>query len=180
MWLIALCAAISLIVISSIICIVKRNKPTHILRTIKRIPYQLVPFVLSMFVMIVALSQNGVTAAIGNLLGEDLPILKYGVTSFIAANLINNIPMSILFSSIISTISGDAAFSAVFATIIGSNLGALFTPIGALAGIMWSGLLNGQGIKFGYKDFLKLGVTVALPALAASLLGLWAAIYIFA
>jgi arsenical pump membrane protein len=180
MWLIALCAAISLMVISSIICIVKRRKPTHILGTIKRIPYQLVPFVLSMFVMIVALSQNGVTAAIGNLLGDDWTILKYGVTSFVAANLINNIPMSILFSSIISTISGNAAYSAVFATIIGSNLGALFTPIGALAGIMWSGLLNGQGIKFGYKDFLKLGTTVALPALAAALLGLYTAISLFA
>jgi arsenical pump membrane protein len=180
MWLVALCAAVSLMVISVIISLVRKNKLTHILHTVKRIPYQLVPFVLSMFVMIVALEQNGVTAAIGNLLGEDLPILKYGITSFVAANLINNIPMSILFSSIIQTVGGNAAYSSVFATIIGSNLGAIFTPVGALAGIMWTSILNEHGLKFGYKDFLKMGVTIALPTLAASLLGLWLAITLFA
>jgi arsenical pump membrane protein len=179
MWLVALCAAVSLMVISTIISLVRKNKFTHILHTIKRIPYQLVPFVLSMFVMIVALEQNGVTAAIGNLLGEDLPILKYGITSFITANLINNIPMSILFSSIIQTVGGNAAYASVFATIIGSNLGAIFTPVGALAGIMWSSILNEHGLKFGYKDFLKMGVTITLPTLAASLGGLWLAITLF-
>jgi arsenical pump membrane protein len=180
MWLVALCAAISLMVISTIITLVRKNKFTHIVHTIKRIPYQLIPFVLSMFVMIVALEQNGVTAAIGNLLGEDLPILKYGITSFVAANLINNIPMSILFSSIIQTVGGNAAYPAVFATIIGSNMGAIFTPVGALAGIMWSSILNEHGLKFGYKEFLKMGVTIALPTLAASLLGLWLSLTIFA
>jgi arsenical pump membrane protein len=179
MWIVALCAAVSLMVISTIISLVRRNKFTHILHTVKRIPYQLIPFVLSMFVMIVALEQNGVTAAIGNLLGEDLPILKYGITSFVAANLINNIPMSILFSSIIQTVGGNVAFSAVFATIIGSNLGAIFTPVGALAGIMWSSILNEHGLKFGYKDFLKMGITIALPTLAAALAGLWLSLTLF-
>lgn len=50
--------------------------------------------------------------------------------------------------------------SAVFATIIGSN-------IGALAGIMRSNILNKHGVKFGYLDFLKIGVTVAIPTLIA-------------
>lgn len=61
----------------------------------------------------------------------------------------------------------------MFATIIGSNLGALFTPIGALAGIMWSNILNKHGVKFGYFDFLKIGVAVATPTLATALGSLW-------
>ena len=45
----------------------------------------------------------------------------------------------------------------------------LITLIGALAGIMWSSILKTHGLKFGYTDFLKIGVTVALPALLVAL-----------
>jgi Na+/H+ antiporter NhaD/arsenite permease-like protein len=37
---------------------------------------------------------------------------------------------------------------------------------------MFSSLLARQGVRFGYLDFLKLGVTVAIPTLCAALLGL--------
>jgi arsenical pump membrane protein len=167
---VAFFSAVSLALCSCIISLVRKQRPTVLLNTVKRLPYQLIPFVLSMFVMISALSQNGVTAAIATVLGTNFSVWKYGVTSFFAANLINNIPMSILFSSVIE--AGGAGVKAVLATVIGSNLGALFTPIGALAGIMWSSMLNASGVKFGYKDFLKLGVTVALPTLVAALGGL--------
>lgn len=169
MWIVSACAVGSLFVISSVIAIVRRKRPAAMLGCIKRAPYQLIPFVLSMFVLIVGLNENGVTAAIGNLFGSNLPVLKYGTTSFLASNLINNIPMSVLFSSIIQSSGGAAGMSGVFATIIGSNLGALFTPIGALAGIMWSNILNKHEVKFRYIDFLKIGVVVAIPTLAAAL-----------
>jgi arsenical pump membrane protein len=74
----------------------------------------------------------------------------------------------------------SASYPAVFATIIGSNMGALFTPVGALAGIMWSSILNRHGLKFGYKNFLKMGVTIAIPTLITALLGLWLSLTIFA
>lgn len=172
MWLVSLCAVGSLFVITGIIYIVRRQKPAALLGCLKRAPYQLVPFVISMFVLIVVLDEQGVTTALGKLLGGSLPILKYGTASFLAANLINNIPMSVLFSSIIQS-GGAVSLPAVFATIIGSNLGALFTPIGALAGIMWSNILNKHDVKFGYVDFLKIGITVAIPALMAALGSLW-------
>ena len=35
--------------------------------------------------------------------------------------------------------------------------------IGALAGIMWSSILREHNLKFGYLDFLKIGVAVATP-----------------
>lgn len=173
MWLVSICAVASLFLISGVIAIVRRKKPAAMLGCIRRAPYQLIPFVLSMFVLIVVLNEQGVTASIGNLFGDSLPILKYGTTSFLASNLINNIPMSMLFSSIIESTGGAAGIPAVFATIIGSNLGALFTPIGALAGIMWSNILNKHDVKFHYLDFLKIGVTVAIPTLVAALGFLW-------
>ncbi len=172
MWLVAVCSAGSLILCVLIASAIKKRKPVELVGVAKRTPYQLVPFVLSMFVMIVALDGKGVCAAIADFFGAQQPILVYGATSFLSANLINNIPMSVLFSSIISNM-GDGAMKAVFATVIGSNLGAYLTPIGALAGIMWSSILNSQGIKFSYLDFLKMGVFVAVPALFAALGGLY-------
>lgn len=171
MWIVSIIAVGSLCISSIIISIVRKEKPQYLVGCLKRLPYQLVPFVLSMFIMIIALSDKGVTNAIGNLLGEKLPILTYGLTSFLSANLINNIPMSVLFSSIIS--SSNVGLGGIFATIVGSNLGAIFTPIGALAGLMWSKILNEHNIKFGYLDFLKIGVIVTLPSLFAALGGLF-------
>lgn len=179
MWIVSVCAMGSLFLFNAIIFIIRRNKPTALLGCVKRAPYQLIPFVLSMFVIIVVLDNSGATKIIGNILGADLPILKYGITSFFTANLINNIPMSVLFSAIISSTDGAAGLSAVFATIIGSNLGALLTPIGALAGIMWGSLINNHDVRFGYVDFIKTGVLVAIPTLFASLGGLWLAVTLF-
>ncbi len=173
MWIVSACAAASLFLFSAAIAVVRKKKPVALTGCLKRAPYQLIPFVLSMFVIIVVLGDTGVTQKIGAAMGSKLPILKYGVASFFASNLINNIPMSVLFSSILQ--SSEAGLPAVFATVIGSNVGAFFTPIGALAGIMWGSIIAGQNIKFGYREFLMMGVRVAVPTLLASLGGLWLA-----
>lgn len=170
MWIISLCAVVSLFVISGVTYIVRRKKPTHLINSVKRAPWQLVPFVLSMFVMIAVLGQKGAVSALGKFIGTDFAVWKYGAASFVASNLINNIPMSVLFSAVID--EAGAGVGAVFAAIIGSNLGACFTPLGALAGIMFGSILSRQGIKFGYLQFLKMGVAVAIPALLAALGGL--------
>ena len=167
MWLISACAVGSLVIFNGVIALIRKRKPSELWGCIKRIPYELVPFLLSMFVMIVILSEDGVTAQIANLLGNDLSILKYGTTSFLTANIINNIPMSVLFSSIIS--SSESGVGAIYATIIGSNISAFFTPIGALAGIMWSSILSEHGYKFSYLSFLKMGICIAVPTLFAAL-----------
>ena len=165
MWLVSLSAALSLFVWTLIISLVRKSRPTTLINCLKRAPWELIPFILSMFVMVEALNVNGVTQGIYGLLGDSYSVWKYGITSFLACNLINNIPMSVLYSSILAR-CGEAA---VYATVVGSNLGACLTPIGALAGIMWSSILKDHGLKFGYLDFLKIGVTVAIPSLLAAL-----------
>ncbi len=173
MWIVSL-AALGLLVLGALghaLC--KKRRPRELLSCAKRLPYSLVPFVLSMYVIVVGLGEHGVTTLLADLFGTGMPIVKYGVSSFFAANLINNIPMSELFASIIASAPAAVARKAMFATVIGSNLGAFFTPIGALAGVMWSSILQKNGLKFGYADFLRIGVCVALPALAAALFGLF-------
>lgn len=166
MWLVSLISAVSLLCISTAITLYRKTHSHTLTACLKRAPWELIPFILSMFVLVEALNVNGVTEAIWHLMSKNTSVWEYGITSFFAANLINNIPMSVLYSSILQS---TAPISAVMATVIGSNLGACLTPIGALAGIMWCSILKKHGLKFGYLDFLKIGVTVAVPALTAAL-----------
>ena len=166
MWLVALVSALSLLTFTIIISFVRREAPVHTVASLKRAPWELIPFIISMFVVVESLHVNGVTDHIFHLLDTSAPIWSYGMTSFFAANLINNIPMSVLYSAILSGGAGEAA---VYATVVGSNLGACLSPIGALAGIMWSSILKKHDLKFGYFDFLKIGITIAIPALIAAL-----------
>lgn len=177
MWIVSLSAAVCLFVAIGISSLARKQKPIELVKCLKRAPWQLIPFVLSMFVLIIGLAQNGVTEGLAKVLGEgEATVFKYGYSSFLVANVINNIPMSVLFSSIIESVSAEFAMPAVYAAIIGSNVGAFLTPIGALAGIMWSSILKEHGLKFGYTSFLKIGVTVAIPAISAALVILWALI----
>ncbi len=170
MWLVALCSALVLFLAVLISSLLQRRKPKELAHCILRAPWQLIPFVLSMFVMIIALGENGVTGGICSFLGEKHTVFSYGAASFLFANIINNIPMSVLFSSVIESVAVEStSLEAMFATVVGSNIGAFLTPIGALAGIMWSSILNDHGIKFGYFDFLKIGICTSIPTLAAAL-----------
>jgi arsenical pump membrane protein len=140
-------------------------------RTVKRVPYDVVPFILSMFAFVLALNKYGVSANIASWLDGEPTILKYGVASFLTCDLINNIPMSVLFASIAS--SGGYNLGAVYATIAGSNLGALLTPIGALAGIMWLSILHKDGIKLSFGKFVCYGAPIAVASMATAIGGLY-------
>ncbi len=171
MWLISFCAAMSLTIFALFYFAFKNKKAEPLIRCYRRAPYELVPFLLSMFVMIIALENCGATEKIATLLAGGNAVLSYGITSFLSANLINNIPMSVLFSSVLQSPAG-AGIGGMFSAVIGSNIGAYLTPVGALAGIMFSSILKEHDVKFGYLQFLKMGIFVAVPALFAALGGL--------
>lgn len=172
MWAAALVFATVLLGVVLCICFAKKRKPEEIKKTLKRAPWQLVPFVLSMFTVILSLKANGVTEELGKLLGNRGVISKYGAFSYLSANLINNIPMTVLFCPVMNSLSGIELSRAVYATIIGSNIGAYLTPVGALAGIMWTETLKKHEVKLRYRDFVKYGTVIGVPTLFGALITL--------
>ena len=162
-WIICVSLFVVEFLITVIYLVVKRRGAGFILSVIKRAPYELIPFILSMFVIVSSLKSSGATEILKSFLDGFDEIFSYGISSFLCSNLINNIPMSVLFSTV--TVSAKSTY----ATIIGSNLGAIFTPVGALAGIMWSGLLKKNGIKFSFKNFIVYGAAVSVPSLITCL-----------
>ena len=175
MWIVTLMFALSLSIVLIVYTVIFKDiKPiTHVY---KRLPYTLCFFVLSMYIIVLSLDYHGISSYIANYIdslssSKIITALIYGSSSTIADNLINNIPMSLGFASILNqaTINKEVA---IFASIIGSNIGAYVTPIGALAGIMWMRILKEENVKFGFKDFIKYCSIVAIPTLAAALIGL--------
>ncbi len=168
-WAVMLGLSLSLFALVSAI---GRDK-TYILDVAKRLPYNLIPFVLSMFVLVLSLRQSGVVSYLQQTLDALSPNpwaegYAYCLSSIIFDNLINNIPMSILYSSILE---GKSAL-AIYATIIGSNIGAYLTPIGALAGIMWMSILKKHGVDYSFFSFVRYGLILVPLALGFSTLGL--------
>jgi arsenical pump membrane protein len=172
MWLIAAfsCLSLYLVVIPELLWRHRTLSPvTH---SLLRAPFDVIPFVLSMFVLVMGLEDVGVTSRLSAFLLGEGEILRVGVGSFLAANLVNNIPMSVLFSSVVSPVGGALHPGALYAAVIGSNIGAFFTPLGALAGIMWMALLKQHHVKLSFGKFVALGALISIPTLLASLAGL--------
>lgn len=169
MWIVALISASSLLAFMLVYSLVKKTGIAHVGHSLKRLPYQLIPFFLSMFVIVVALNYQGISAKLAEALGSNHVVWVYGYASFAASNLINNIPMSILFANLTSSLTGPSFYQGVYASIIGSNIGAFLTPIGALAGIMFSGLVNDNGVRFTFLDFIKYGFVVSVPVITVCL-----------
>ena len=170
MWIICILCATSLFISISSSHIIRHKSFKSLKRTFLRLPYDLIPFILSMFIIVLALQKQGITDYIYSFLGNNSIILKYGFSSFAMSNLINNIPMSVLFSKVINFTDPLSLNQAIYSTIIGSNIGAFLTPIGALAGIMFTDLVRRQEVKYSFVSFIKYGLIIAIPTLLVALL----------
>lgn len=172
MWFITLCFAVSLFAMNGIYSLIKKQKSDILSRCLERAPWELIPFVISMFIFVMCFDKCNLTGVIENILGNEQVVFRYGVVSFVVANLVNNIPMSVLFSSVVTALDPQALLDGVYASIVGSNIGAFFTPIGALAGIMWSGILKKNDVKMSFLTYIKYGTIISVPTLLLSLAGL--------
>ncbi len=171
MWFICLISAVSLTIFDLIYDAARFHTAKPVLKSLRKEPYELVPFVLSMFVIVLALKANGITDTLKSLFvsGEKIDGVHVGYISALVSNLLNNIPMSVLFESIVS----GANKAAVYGAVVGSNIGAFITPVGALAGIMWNKILARHGVKLPFIKFVFYGVVVAIPTLTTTLLTLY-------
>jgi len=144
-------------------------------KTVKRMPLSIIPFILALFVSVEALRYYGVTTEIGLVFdglikgSSTFFIFLYGITSAFAANIFNNIPMTVAYVSLLQVHDPAAVSPGVFATVIGSNLGANLTPIGALAGIMWMMMVRTKDVGISFRRFMFYGLLVTPMTLFVSL-----------
>ncbi|KAJ2609655.1 hypothetical protein H4S08_003954 [Coemansia sp. RSA 1365] len=145
---------------------------------LKRLPYGIIPFSLGMFIIVESLSEQGWTPRLAWLLKRMCPttaaaVFIVGVVTTLACNILNNLPMTILFSrafqhQIFAQVDSGTQRGAMFALVIGSNLGANFTLVGSLAGLMFQNIALQKNRNIGYFRFMRWCAPVMIFQLAAS------------
>jgi Na+/H+ antiporter NhaD/arsenite permease-like protein len=157
------------------------------------LPWEVVPFVLGMFILVEGLAGMGWLDLLGKSLGYvanlhlALALVVMGSVSIVLSNVMNNQPMTILMTKVMmgkgflqAVASVKVQQAAAFAVVIGSNLGANFTLIGALAGIMWVSILKRQGAEgVSYLRFLQLMSPSGVCCTIVSLVILYAEFVVF-
>ena len=122
-----------------------------------------------MFVLVETLRQSGVIVVFASLLSKGNVIFNYGVGTFVTSNLMNNQPASMLFSEILQITDKTIRLPAMYASVIGSNLGVLLTPLGALAGLMWMNILKHSDVKLNFSSYIKHIFIVGIVTMIVSL-----------
>lgn len=126
--------------------------PTSI-KCVRRLPPDLIPFMLGMFVLVEALRAQGLLQYVANGLTAALApvdfnafatVFLFGTLSTLACSVLNNQPMSILFSALVqlSGLPPSAKRAAMLSVAMGSNFGANLSFVAALAGIMFRAILQ--------------------------------------
>ncbi|MEG2688332.1 MAG: ArsB/NhaD family transporter [Clostridia bacterium] len=173
MWLISLICASTVMIVGTICYLCKKQGLKKIGKTLRRMPWHLAPFLLSMYVIVMSLDNSGVTDIISKtVFNNNLPILTFGGLSALVSNFMNNIPMSILFANILLPLEGKALVGGIYATVIGSNLGNMITPIASMSAIMFRSVIKHKHVTFTFLDFVKKGFWLATTTLFAALGGL--------
>ena len=157
------------------------GKKLPIKPVLRHAPWQIVVFSLGMYLVVYGLKNAGLTDYLAAILqqlssqGIWVATLGTGFLSAILSSVMNNMPtvliqaLAIDAASVSNTMIKEAM---VFANVIGCDLGPKITPIGSLATLLWLHVLAKKQIDITWGYYLKVGVILTVPVLAATLLGL--------
>lgn len=148
-------------------------------QALRDLPWQVVPFVVCLFFIVEVLDSAGIVAvcadALATVLGQSdaAAIFGVGVLSMFGCQILNNQPMTVLFTRILihpnfAKVGLDRQAAALRALIVASNLGANVTTVGALAGPMWVSLVRQRGLAITGARFsgIMLAVTPVVATVA--------------
>ncbi|KAL3898908.1 MAG: hypothetical protein SGCHY_002413 [Lobulomycetales sp.] len=148
----------------------KLSKFKTITEILSRLPWNLIPFSFGMFIIVNALADPVFTDWLETIIGTDpfQVAIVSGLVTMLFSNLFNNLPMTILFSNLILQIQNESVRRvAMLGLIVGSNSGANITFLGALAGLMFKGLLINLKRDISYARFFRYCAICAVTATVA-------------
>ncbi|MGA9916946.1 arsenic transporter [Paraburkholderia sp.] len=137
------------------------------------ISWAVLPLVGGLFVLVEGLRRTGVIAGLAEFASAASATIPAhagwisGAIVAVASNLINNLPAGLIAGSALAAAHAPTPLAS--AVLIGVDLGPNFSVTGSLATILWLTALRRDGIEVTAWSFLKLGVAVTLPAMAAAL-----------
>lgn len=171
-----------LLIIGLIYNFAKKKNLSAILDPVKSIDFETIGLLLGLFLMIGAITEQGVIKAAADLLaqaGGGNVFVLYTVivwASVLISAFIDNIPYV---ATMIPVIAGLAANLGVDPTVLyfgllsGATLGGNCTPIGASANITGIGILRKEGYTVKNSDFFKIGIPFTFAAIVPAYIYLW-------
>lgn len=152
-----------------LVCAIARRSPVD---PVRHVAWSVLPLVAGLFVLVEALRQTGVVAAIARLLqaapaDPSLAAAGAGAMVAVAANAVNNLPAGLIAST--AVVQAHAPRLMVDALLIGVDLGPNLAITGSLATILWLQAIRREGEDVGFRAFLKVGAVTMPPALVAAL-----------
>ncbi|MFC4389011.1 arsenic transporter [Gracilibacillus marinus] len=149
-------------------------------------PWHILLFAFSMYVLVYALQNVGVTQYLYDLLypfvqaNHFQAILSMGIAITLLSNIVNNLPAVMIGSLTITEMGLDihTLQLAYLANIMGSDIGALLTPVGTLATLIWMFILRKHGIHLTWRKYFQVTIVIIPLTLLISLISLYAWSYI--
>ncbi len=172
----------ALLVVGLIVNLAKKKTLSAVTGPLKEIDFETIGLLLGLFLMIGAISEQGVIDAIAGLLaklGGGNVFVLYTVivwASVLISAFIDNIPYV---ATMIPVIAGLASALNIDPTVLyfgllsGATLGGNCTPIGASANITGIGILRKEGYTVKNADFFKIGIPFTLAAIIPAYIYLW-------
>jgi arsenical pump membrane protein len=147
------------------------------------VAWDIIAFLFFIFVTALGLENIGVTRYMARVYGAagSGPADALGVIggmSALGSAVLNNHPMAALNALAIASLDGDNRFRTL-AALVGGDLGPRFLPIGSLAGLLWLEMTRRLGLEIRAARFVRTGLVVTVPTLAASLGALWLEAWLF-
>lgn len=151
-----------------------------VLDVIKKAPWHILIFAFGMYVTVYALNNTGVPAffvgVLGEAMRENLVNASFiaGILISVLSNVMNNLPSVMLGTLIISDMGMDLQTLQVsyISIIIGSDIGALLSPMGTLATLLWMFVLRKNGIDISWSRYFKVAVMVIPITFVVTLIAL--------
>lgn len=149
------------------------------------INWDIVIFMLAIFIVVEGLANAGITQLLSSALlqASNLPsvlsVFAPSIIVTIGASFMNNWPMTILGLVSIEGIAATTALGSptfttlVFSNVIGNNLGPHFFPLGSLAILMWLEIIKRRGVDISLKSYLKVGAVLSIVEVLVASAVLW-------
>lgn len=150
---------------------------TTVTKVVAALDIPFLAFVLCLGVVVVAVMNNGLEAAMHRVLPDGhglLALLGIAAVAAVLSNVVNNLPAVLVLLPLV-TPAGPAA---VLAVLIGVNIGPNLTYVGSLANLLWRSVVR-RDINAGFSEFSRVGLVTTPAVLIAAVLGLWAGIQVF-
>lgn len=171
-----------LFVIGLIVSFVRKKKFSAVTAHLKEIDFETIGILVGLFLMIGAITEQGVIDAAADLLakaGGGNLFLLYTIivwASVVISAFIDNIPyvatMIPVLMGLATTLGVDPT-PFLFGLISGATLGGNCTPIGASANITGIGILRREGYEVKNSDFFRIGIPFTLAAIIPAYIYIW-------